>query len=234
MIELAQVSKVYRTASGEVRALDRANLSIERGEFMTARGPSGSGKSTLLLTIGGMIRPTAGRVLLEGQDVYTMSSRQRARLRADRIGFVFQMFHLVPYLSSLENVLVPTLARPGMGRPEAIELLTRLQLADRLHHRPAELSIGERQRVALARALLNSPDILLADEPTGNLDPENARQVMSYLAEFHREGGTVLVVTHDPLADQYAQRTVLMDHGKVEIDTGLSLAKKESSPQNTK
>jgi len=223
MIELVNVSKVYRTDSGEVRALDDVTISVAPGEFVTVRGPSGSGKSTLLLTIGGMIRPTEGRVLAGGQDVYMMSSRQRGRLRADTIGFVFQMFYLVPYLSALENVLVPTLARPGTGRQDAMALLTRLQLADRLDHRPAELSTGERQRVALARALLNSPQIILADEPTGNLDPDNARQVMSYLAEFHHEGGTVLVVTHDPLADQYAQRMLLMDRGQVRDDSILIL-----------
>jgi len=216
MIELVNVSKVYRTDSSEVRALDDATLSVAPGEFVTVRGTSGSGKSTLLLTIGGMIRPTEGRVLTSGQDVYMMSSRQRARLRADKIGFVFQMFHLVPYLSALENVLVPTLAGARTGRPGATELLARLQLSERCHHRPAELSTGERQRVALARALLNRPEIILADEPTGNLDPDNARQVMTYLAEFHGDGGTVLVVTHDPLADQYAQRTVLMDRGQVQ------------------
>lgn len=222
MIELVNVGKAYRTDSGEVRALDDVTLSVAPGEFVTVRGPSGSGKSTLLLTIGGMIRPTEGRVLLEGQDVYMMASRQRARLRADRIGFVFQMFHLVPYLNSLENVMVPALAGPQSGRHRATELLTRLQLSDRLHHRPAELSTGERQRVALARALLNSPAIILADEPTGNLDPDNARQVMDYLAQFHREGSTVLVVTHDPLADQHAQRMLLMDRGQVRDDSILS------------
>jgi len=234
MIELVNVSKVYRTDSREVRALDDVTLSVAPGEFVTVRGPSGSGKSTLLLTIGGMIRPTEGRVLTGSQDVYIMSARQRARLRADTIGFVFQMFYLVPYLSALENVLVPTLVGARTGRHRATELLTRLQLADRLDHRPAELSTGERQRVALARALLNDPQIILADEPTGNLDPDNAQEVMSYLAEFHCKGGTVLVVTHDPLADQYAQRRVLMAHGKVEVWTGLSSEKEESDPHSAK
>ena len=221
MIELTGVSKIYRMASGEVRALDRMDLSIARGEFVAARGPSGSGKSTLLLTIGGMIRPTEGRVLVDGQDVYMMSSRQRARLRADRIGFVFQMFHLVPYLNVLENVLVPSLAGTRTSRQEATELLDRLQLSDRLDHQPAQLSTGERQRVALARALLNRPEIILADEPTGNLDPDNAGQVMSYLAQFHHQGGTVLVVTHDPLANQYARRTIIIERGQVGVNEGL-------------
>ena len=215
MIELANVSKTYRRSGGDVRALDRVSLSVERGEFIAVRGPSGSGKSSLLLTIGGMIRPTEGRVLVDGEDIYEMPSRERARLRAERIGFVFQMFHLVPYLSALENALVPALAGARSDREDPTELLSRFRLSDRLEHRPAELSTGERQRVALARALLNRPEIILADEPTGNLDPDNAEQVMSYLAEFQSSGGTVLVVTHDPLADQYAQRTVLMDRGQV-------------------
>ena len=223
MIELVDVSKLYRTVSGEVRALDGVNLVIARGEFVVARGPSGSGKSTLLLTIGSMIRPTEGQVLLDGREIYAMSPRPRARLRADRIGFVFQMFHLVPYLSVLENVLVPTLTGGRSGRQKAGQLLARLQLAERLGHRPAELSAGERQRVALARALINSPDIILADEPTGNLDPDNARAVMSYLGEFHREGGTVLVVTHDPLAYEHAQRTVFMERGQVRTESMSSL-----------
>jgi len=216
MIELENVSKVYQGANGEVRALDDVSLSVEKGKFVAVRGPSGCGKSTLLLTVGAMVRPTEGRVLLDGEDVYGMSVSQRARLRAGKIGFVFQMFHLVPYLDALENVLVPTLAGARGGRPEALELLERLQLSHRLHHRPAELSTGERQRCALARALLNRPEIILADEPTGNLDPDNAAQVMQYLGNFHREGGTMLLVSHDPLADQYAQRVLRLDQGRVQ------------------
>lgn len=215
MIVLDAVSKVYRKPDGEVRALDDLSLSVGKGEFVAVRGPSGSGKSTLLLTVGGMIHPTRGRVLVDGQDVYALSAGQRARLRAEKIGFVFQMFHLVPYLDTLENVLVPNLAGARVASRDAADLLAHLQLAERLHHRPSELSAGERQRVALARALIKRPEIVLADEPTGNLDPDNARQVMAYLAEFHRLGGTVLVVTHDPLADEYAQRTLLLDRGRI-------------------
>lgn len=216
MIKLENVSKLYQGANGEVRALDDVSLSVEKGEFVAVHGPSGCGKSTLLLTVGTMVRPTEGRVLLDGEDVYGMSMSQRARLRAGKIGFVFQMFHLVPYLDALENVLVPTLAGARGGRAEALKLLERLQLSHRLHHRPAELSTGERQRCALARALLNWPEIILADEPTGNLDPDNAAQVMQYLGEFHRQGGTMLLVSHDPLADQYAQRTVRLEQGRVQ------------------
>ncbi len=216
MIELDHTSKVYHKGHEEVRALDDVCLSVEAGEFMAVRGPSGSGKSTLLLTVGGMVRPTEGRAVVDGQDLYALSSPQRAKLRAEKIGFVFQMFHLVPYLDILENVLLPNLAGARTTPEEAAELLERLQLSERLHHLPAELSAGERQRVAIARALLKRPAIVLADEPTGNLDPDNSAQIMSYLAEFHREGGTVLVVTHAALADQYAQRTVRLAHGHIE------------------
>jgi len=215
MIHLENVSKVYHQAGREVRALDQVNLSVAASEFVAVRGPSGCGKSTLLLTVGGMIRPTEGRVLVDGQDLYALSARQRAELRAEKIGFVFQMFHLLPYLNVLENVLAPTFAGARVSRQQALDLLDRLQLTERLTHRPAELSTGERQRVALARALLNRPAILLADEPTGNLDPDNAAQVMDCLAEFHHEGGTVLLVTHEPFADRYAQRVVLLARGGV-------------------
>ena len=208
MIALRQVSKVYRRGEERVAALQDVTLSVARGEFVTVRGASGSGKSTLLLTLGGMVRPTSGSVSIDGQDLYALSTRERARLRADRIGFVFQMFHLIPYLTALENVLVPELAGATQGPEEARAMLERLGVAERADHRPPELSTGERQRVALARALLKGPEIILADEPTGNLDPDNAGQVMGHLAEFHRAGGTLLVVTHDALAERYAQRTV--------------------------
>ncbi len=216
MIELETVSKVYRGRDGEVRALDEVNLSVERGEFVVVRGPSGSGKSTLLLTIGGLSRPSKGRVLVERKDLYAISGRERAAFRAKSIGFVFQMFHLLPYLSVLENVLVATIpgGRQG-GRTEAIEILERLQMRDRLHHRPPELSTGERQRVAVARAFLNRPSIVLADEPTGNLDPENAAIILGYLSDFHKAGGTVVLVTHEKLADPLAQKVVLLSAGRI-------------------
>ena len=213
MIALENVSKLYRRDSEEVRALDEVSISVAAGEFVAVRGPSGCGKSTLLLTVGGMIRPTEGRALIDGEDLYALSARDRARRRAEKIGFVFQMFHLVPYLSALDNVLVPTLAGMSAGRGDAMELLERLQLGHRVRHRPAELSTGERQRVALARALLKRPAIILADEPTGNLDPASAAQVMSYLADFHRDGGTLLLVSHDPLAAEHTDRTVQLLEG---------------------
>jgi len=215
MIALDGVSKVYRGADGEVRALDDVSLAVAAGEFVAVRGASGCGKSTLLLTVGGMVRPTAGTVSLDGRDLYALSHAERARLRAERIGFVFQMFHLVPYLSALDNVLVPVLAGMRPGRGEAAAVLERLGMAERMTHRPPELSTGERQRVALARALVKRPEIILADEPTGNLDPENATAVMGYLADFHREGGTILVVSHDALAEDHADRTLRLERGQL-------------------
>lgn len=215
MIRLDGVSKHYGSGDDQVRALDGVSIEVGAGEFVAVRGASGSGKSTLLLAIGGMIRPSAGVVELEGRDLYAISGRQRARIRSERIGFVFQMFHLVPYLTALENVLINTLAGAAVTRADAVAALENLEMGDRLTHRPSELSAGERQRVALARALIKRPDILLADEPTGNLDPENSRQVMSHFAEFHAAGGTVIIVTHEPIVEEYAQRTLRLTAGRL-------------------
>jgi len=218
MVELQDVTKVYDGPDGRVAALDGVSLRVEAGEFVVVQGASGSGKSTLLLTIGAMVRPTSGRVMLAGLDIYALAPGQRARFRAENIGFVFQLFHLVPYLSVLENVLLPSLAarRTEDARAHAAALLERFRLGHRLGHRPAELSIGERQRVAMARALLNRPRLILTDEPTGNLDPDNATEVMNHLAEFHREGATVILVTHESLAARYAQRSVRIRDGRIE------------------
>lgn len=218
MIRLDNVSKHYGSGDDQVRALDGVSIEVGAGQFVAVRGASGSGKSTLLLAIGGMIRPSAGLVELDGRDLYAMSGSQRARIRAERIGFVFQMFHLVPYLSALENVLINTLAGANVTRSDAVEVLENLEMGDRLSHRPSELSAGERQRVALARALIKRPDVLLADEPTGNLDPENSRQVMSHFAEFHEAGGTVIIVTHEPIVEEYAQRTLHLTAGRLTGD----------------
>jgi len=215
MIRLDAVGKYYGTGDDQVRALDGVSVEVAAGEFVAVRGASGSGKSTLLLAIGGMVRPSAGVVELEGRDLYAISGRERAHIRAERIGFVFQMFHLVPYLTALENVLLNTLAGATVTRADAIAAFEDLEMGDRLTHRPSELSAGERQRVALARALIKRPDILLADEPTGNLDPENSRQVMSHFARFHEAGGTVVVVTHEPLVEEYAQRTLRLTAGRL-------------------
>ncbi|HJO09342.1 MAG TPA: ABC transporter ATP-binding protein, partial [Verrucomicrobiota bacterium] len=188
-------------------------------EFVAVRGPSGSGKTTLLLTLGGMQRPSAGTVQLAGQDLYGLPPSERAKLRSSEIGFVFQMFHLVPYLDLLGNVLLASPSCPSdVVRKRAGELLKELGLAKRVSHRPGELSAGERQRLAVARALLNRPKLILADEPTGNLDPENAAEVIRHLAEFHRSGGTVVLVTHGGAADSHADRTVSLDKGRLAVD----------------
>jgi len=216
MIRCSEVTKIFRKNGSEVTSLDRFTAEVAEGEFVAVRGPSGCGKTTLLLTLGGMQRPSDGSVQLGGRDLYALSPAERAGLRSSEIGFVFQMFHLVPYLDLLGNVL---LACPGKSSAEvrrrAGGLLDELGLADRVSHRPGELSAGERQRLAVARALLNRPKLILADEPTGNLDPENAAEVIQHLAEFHRGGGTVVLVTHGASVDAHADRTLRLDQGQL-------------------
>jgi len=220
VIRLTDVSKIYLKDGREIRALDDFSLHVEKGEFVVVRGPSGSGKTTLLLTVGGMIGPSSGTVAVDGRDVYAMSARERASWRAQTVGFVFQMFHLVPYLNVLENVLVPQVAGAKASRRDALDLLERFGVSHRLRHDPGELSTGERQRVAVARALLNRPGLVLADEPTGNLDPDSAATIMDYLADYHREGGTILLVTHEAVASGYGQRTVEIGGGDVPTEAG--------------
>ena len=216
MIRCDEVTKIFRKNGSEVTSLDRFTAEIGTGEFVAVRGPSGSGKTTLLLTLGGMQRPSAGSVHLAGRDLYALSPAERARLRSSEIGFVFQMFHLVPYLDLLANVLLACPGEPSAEvRQRAGRLMDELGLADRASHRPGELSAGERQRLAVARALLNRPKLILADEPTGNLDPENAAEVIRHLAEFHRAGGTVVLVTHGAAADAHADRTLRLEQGRL-------------------
>ena len=216
MIRCDEVTKIFRKNGSEVTSLDRFTAKVAEGEFVAVRGPSGSGKTTLLLTLGGMQRPSAGSVQLAGRDLYALSPAERARLRSSEIGFVFQMFHLVPYLDLLANVLLACPGKPSTEvRQRAGGLMDELGLADRASHRPGELSAGERQRLAVARALLNRPKLILADEPTGNLDPENAAEVIRHLAEFHRAGGTVVLVTHGAAADAHADRTLRLEQGRL-------------------
>jgi len=222
MIRCAQLTKTYATRAGPVRALDAVDLAVQAGEFVCVRGPSGCGKTTLLLSLGGLLRPSSGRVLVEGADLYALSARDRARFRAAKIGFVFQMFHLAPYLTVAENVLLAARGlfgvRASAWPARAVELLTQLGLGGRVGHKPGELSAGERQRTALARALLNQPQLLLADEPTGNLDPDNATAVFERLKAFHRAGGTVVAVTHGAAAEPYATRICRMREGRLVED----------------
>ncbi len=216
MIRCDEVTKIFRKNGSEVTSLDRFTAEVTEGEFVAVRGPSGSGKTTLLLTLGGMQRPSAGSVQLAGRDLYALSPAERARLRSSEIGFVFQMFHLVPYLDLLGNVLLACPGKPSAEvRQRASGLMDELGLADRASHRPGELSAGERQRLAVARALLNHPKLILADEPTGNLDPENAAEVIRHLADFHRGGGTVVLVTHGAAADAHADRTLRLEQGRL-------------------
>jgi ABC-type lipoprotein export system ATPase subunit len=217
LLQIEGLSKSYPGPQGTINAVDEVSLTVGAGEFVAVQGPSGCGKTTLLLAAGALLRPTRGRVLVNGDDPYALSSGQRARFRAVNVGFVFQQFHLVPYLDVLDNTLAPTLALGANGgaRVRALELAARFGLTERLHHLPSALSTGERQRVALARALLNKPKLLLADEPTGNLDAENGQIVLRCLAEFARDGGAVLLVTHEPGTGDYASRIVKMNGGKI-------------------
>ena len=202
MIACEQVTKRF----GAVTALAPFDLEVKLGEFIAIKGASGSGKTTLLLILGGMVRPTEGTVIYDGTDLYAKSMPERADFRAQEVGFVFQMFHLVPYLGVEENVRLA--ARNGNLPNRPRKLLEHFGLGHRLTHTPGELSVGERQRVALARAMVNEPRLILADEPTGNLDPKNDMQVFKHLAEYHQSGGTVIVVTHGSTADQFADRVV--------------------------
>ncbi len=216
MLTLQDLTKTYRTRAGEVKALAGVSLQIDKGEFVAVCGPSGSGKTTLLLMIAAMLRPSSGTVRFEERDIYALTGPARARFRAETIGFVFQMFHLVPYLNVLENVLLAAgVVRRRQGRAEAVRLLQRLGLGHRLGHRPSELSAGEKQRTAIARALLNQPKLILADEPTGNLDPENARGVLGHLQDFQKAGGTVIVATHGPAAREFATQTIRLREGRL-------------------
>ena len=218
MLRMEEVSKSYRHRGQIVKALDRATLEIPEGDFVSVVGPSGSGKSTLLLILGGMLSPSEGRVLLKQQSIYDLSSDGRARLRKQNIGFVFQTFNLLPYLTALENVQIPLYLAGAHGKTQeerATALLERVGLADRLDHKPAELSGGQQQRVALARMLANDPAVILADEPTGNLDPQTSQEVIRFLEDFNREGRTIVMVTHDPHAAARAKRTLKLRDGAV-------------------
>jgi len=217
MVVLKNVAKTYRTQRGQVQALSDVSLHIEKGEFIVLCGPSGSGKTTLLMTIAAMLRPTRGSVCIEQNELYGISIRERAKFRARNIGFVFQMFHLVPYLNIVENVLLADITPDKADRTGRLkELLAQLGLAERALHKPAELSAGEKQRTAIARALFNRPKLILADEPTGNLDPDNATSVLSHLSEFHRAGGTVIVATHGPSAEQFADQIIYLRNGAIQ------------------
>lgn len=221
MLQLAGVEKRYLArAGGQVAALRGIDLTLRRGDFLALHGPSGCGKTTLLLCAGALLRPDAGQVSIGGRDPYALSPAARAALRAAQVGFVFQDFHLVPYLSALDNVMLCALAgvpRDGL-EARARRMLEKFGLAGRLGHRPAELSVGEQQRVALVRAVAGGASLLLADEPTGNLDPANGAVLLGYLREFAAGGGAVLMVTHDPAAGAHANRRRDMRDGRLSAE----------------
>jgi putative ABC transport system ATP-binding protein len=221
MLRLEGVSKTFARRGAAVAALRPTTLTVAAGEYVAVVGPSGSGKSTLLSLVGGMLAPTAGRVCLAGQPLYDLPLKARTALRRQKIGFVFQTFNLVPYLTALENVQVPLYLAgqaPAAQRRRALALLERVGLGERVHHRPCELSVGQQQRAALARTLANDPALILADEPTGNLDPQTRGEVLDLLDAFHQDGRTVVMVTHDPEAARRAGRTLHLIDGAVRAD----------------
>ena len=216
LIRCGNLQKRFRGKGFDVGAVRDISLTLEASEFLSIQGSSGSGKSTLLHMAGGLMKPDKGSVVACGENLYSLNSEQRARFRARQVGFVFQQFHLVPYLSVEENVAAAVVE---LGRDETAaeieRLLEWLGLTDRRKHVPSRLSVGERQRVSLARALVNRPKLLLADEPTGNLDPENAESVLDHLAEFAEQGGGVILVTHNPAAAARASRSVRLEDGRL-------------------
>jgi putative ABC transport system ATP-binding protein len=227
ILRCESLSKTYSSGGREITVLDGITFDLEAGGFLALLGPSGSGKTTLLGLLAGLDQPTSGRVLLDGRELGRLSEDERARLRRDRIGFVFQSFHLIPTLTARENVEVPLELRGENGRGRAEVLLERVGLADRGHHYPAQLSGGEQQRVALARAFVHRPRVLFADEPTGNLDAANGAIVIGLLAELNRELGTTLVlVTHDQELAGRAHRVIRLSHGALVSD--------DSSPSSRK
>jgi len=211
-IEVEGLTKKYGES---VWALHDVSLSVERSEWISVMGPSGSGKSTLMNILGCLDAPTTGRVTVDGQDLARFSAAERARYRAEKIGFVFQQYHLVPYLTALENVMLAQYFHSMSDEGEAAEGLRRVGLGDRLHHLPSQLSGGEQQRVCIARALVNQPNLILADEPTGNLDEVNETIVMGLMTDLHREGHTLILVTHDPEIGRMAERRIELHHGRL-------------------
>jgi putative ABC transport system ATP-binding protein len=231
MIRLKNVIKAYPAkaeANGAViRALDNISLEVAPGEWLAMMGPSGSGKSTMVNLIGCLDRPTSGEIWLDGMNVAEISSTDLNRVRAEKIGFVFQQFHLVPYLTALENVMLAQYFHSMTDQQEALDALARVGLQERAHHLPAQLSGGEQQRVCIARALINDPKIVLADEPTGNLDALNEEIVLRLLRELHQQGRTIVMVTHDPVVARLADRRIELHHGRIAMQEVFSMADEE-------
>ena len=214
ILEMKGVSKVY----GTLHALSDINLTVNAGDWLSIMGPSGSGKTTMINLIGCMDSPSSGSVVLDGHDISRESAASLTRIRRDKIGLIFQQFHLISYLTAVENIMVAQYYHSMPDEGEALEALEKVGLKDRARHLPSQLSGGEQQRVCIARALINSPDILLGDEPTGNLDEENEGIVIDILRTLHNEGATIIVVTHDPEVGDVAQRKIVLEYGKIAQD----------------
>ena len=218
ILELHNVSKIY----GNLKALADINLSVNAGDWLSIMGPSGSGKTTMINIIGCMDTPSTGSVILDGVDISKENAGNLTRIRRDKIGLIFQQFHLISYLTAVENVMVAQYYHSMPDEDEAMEALAKVGLADRARHLPAQLSGGEQQRVCIARALINSPQILLGDEPTGNLDEENEGIVVDIFRRLHDEGVTIIIVTHDPEVGDVAQRKIVLEHGRIVDDIDQS------------
>jgi putative ABC transport system ATP-binding protein len=242
MIEIKDVTKLYPSKgtgdgiengggdskdAAPIHALDHISLRVAAGEWLSIMGPSGSGKSTLVNLIGCLDRPTSGEIWLDGQNVAGMSANELTRVRAEKIGFIFQQFHLIPFLTAVENVMLAQYFHSMTDEKEATDALTRVGLGDRAHHLPSQLSGGEQQRVCIARALINDPKIILADEPTGNLDAQNEEIVLRLLREFHQQGRTIVMVTHDPVVARLADRRLEFHHGKIASQEVFAMADEE-------
>lgn len=212
--ELGNIKTIY----GSLKALDNVSLKVDNGEWLAIMGPSGSGKSTLMNIIGCMDKPTLGEVILDGKDIAKESDKGLTEIRRDKIGLIFQQFHLVNYLTAVENVMVAQYYHSIPDEKEALEALDRVGLADRAKHLPSQLSGGEQQRVCIARALINHPELILADEPTGNLDEANENIVLDIFRQLHSEGSTLIVVTHDPEVGEVAQRMITLEYGKIKSE----------------
>lgn len=230
MIQLKHVSRSYPAkaeSGGGIRALDDFSLSVDSGEWIAIMGPSGSGKSTLVNLIGCLDRPTSGEIWLDSENVANISAGNLNRVRAEKIGFIFQQFHLIPYLTAVENVMLAQYLHSMTDEQEALAALERVGLKDRAHHVPSQLSGGEQQRVCIARALINDPKIVLADEPTGNLDAINEEIVLRILRELHHTGRTIVMVTHDPVVARLADRRIELHHGKIAAQEVFAMADEE-------
>ncbi len=223
IIELRDATREYRGRAGTVRALDSISLSVQRGEWLAIMGPSGSGKSTLVNLLGCLDRADSGTVRIAGKDVHALSRKELDQFRAETVGFIFQQFHLIPYLTALENVMLAQYFHSMTDKSEAVAALERVGLADRAAHLPSELSGGEQQRVCIARALINQPPVLLADEPTGNLDAANQQIVTGLLRSLNQLGHTILMVTHDPEMAQMADRIVELQHGRLAAERKVAV-----------